>query len=139
MGRVINTNSPIKRRNYEMRTIAEILRLLSQKREVDDEVRDMVATIVYSLRTIDDTVTESITAWEKRGYWKKADDFQQKWWWVQQMAPRIEKLVRSESWGDLPEILVKLLPHVSDIEVTKLTRKSETWSDQYIRLMDEKD
>ena len=40
MGRVINTNSPGKRRSFHMRTIAEILRRLTQKPDVDDEVRD---------------------------------------------------------------------------------------------------
>ena len=80
MSRVINTNSPGKRRSAHMRTIAEILRRLSQQREVTTETRDMVAMLVFSLRAIDGTVEESVRAWEKRGYWKKADDFQQKWW-----------------------------------------------------------
>lgn len=64
MGRVINTNSPGKRRNASMRTIAEILRRLAPKQAVDDETRDMIAMIVYCLRDIDETILDSIKAWE---------------------------------------------------------------------------
>ncbi len=46
MGRVINTDSTGKRRNQNMRTAAEILRRLSQKSAVDEDVKDMVAMLV---------------------------------------------------------------------------------------------
>lgn len=135
MGRVINTNSPGKRRSFHMRTIAEILRRLTQKPDVDDEVRDMLAMIVFSLREIDGTVLESIEAWEKRNYWKKADDFQQKWWWAKDMATGIEKMVRNEDWDKLPEYMVKLLPKVSDIKINKMMRNASTWEGAYEQLL----
>ena len=78
MARVINTNSPGKRRNAHLRTVAEILRRLSQQQDITQETKDMVATLVYCLRGIDGTVEESMVAWEKRGYWKKSDEFQAK-------------------------------------------------------------
>ena len=139
MGRVINTNSPGKRRNHAMRTIAEILRRLSQKKELDDEVRDMSATIVICLRDIDETITESIEAWEKRNYWKKADDFQQKWWWASQMAIKVEKLVRQDQWDELPTVLVKLYPYFSDIEINKMMRNEQDWEGAYTELMNKPD
>ncbi|QPC80737.1 hypothetical protein G4Y79_13550 [Phototrophicus methaneseepsis] len=137
MGRVINTNSPGKRRSFHMRTIAEILRRLSQKSQIDDEVRDMVAMIVFSLREIDSTVLESIEAWEKRNYWKKADDFQQKWWWASQMANNIEKMVRTDAWEQLPDFMVKLLPQVADIQINKMMRNASTWEGAYDKLVEE--
>lgn len=137
MARVINTNSPQKRRTHFMRTIAEILRRLGQKQGVDDEVKDMVATIVYCLRDIDETITESIQAWEKRNYYKKADDFQEKWWWASQFAPRVEALVRGEKWDELPALMMKLFPHFTDIEVNKSMRSEKDWLGSYDRLMAE--
>lgn len=138
MSRVINTNNPGKRRNAFMRTCAEILRSLSQQKEVNAETKDMVAMLVYCLRGIDDTVEESIRAWEKRGYWKKADDFQQKWWWSSLMATSVEKLVRSADWEKLPEMMMKLFPHFSDIEINKMTRNPDEWAGTYEKLMGEK-
>ncbi len=135
MARVINTNSPGKRRNAHMRTCAEILRHLSQQQQVNQQTKDMVAMLVYCLRGINDTVEESITAWEKRGYWKKADDFQQKWWWSSLMAGTIEELLRNDNWDRLPETMMKLYPHFAAIQINKLTRDPADWEGAHRRLI----
>jgi len=138
MARVINTNSPGKRRNAHMRTVAEILRHLGQKTSLDDSSKDMVAVVIFSLRAIEATVEESAVAWEKRGYWKKADDFQQKWWWCSLSSIALEKLVRSDNWEQIPEAMVKLFPHFSDIKINRLTRDPSDWIGMYSKLMREK-
>lgn len=138
MGRVINTNSPGKRRNHAMRTIAEILRRIGQRQgTIDDEVRDMVAMIVYCLREIDATILDSIKAWEKRGYWQKADKFQLQWMWAGQMATRLESMLHSDNWAAMPEVMMQLFPHFSDIEVNKMTRRKSLWEGCYDKLMEE--
>jgi len=138
LGRVINTNNPGKRRNAMMRTIAEILRSLGQQGgEINDEVRDMTATIVYCLREIDESIIETIKAWEKRGYWQKADKFQQEWMWSEVAAKRLEKMVKEDNWAALPEHMMKLFPHFSDIVINKMTRKPSDWEGAYDRLMQE--
>ena len=137
MSRVINTNSPGKRRNAQLRTIAEILRRLSQQREVDAETKDMTAALVYCLRIIDGTVEESIVAWEKRGYWLKADKFQQQWWWASLEADALRKLVTEGNWQELPERMVKLLPKVSHIKLNRMTRSPSAWRGAYRKLLDE--
>ena len=137
MARVINTNSPGKRRNAYMRTVAEILRRLSQQRDINQETKDMVATLVYCLRGIDGTVEESLVAWEKRGYWKKADDFQQKWWWSSLMSTAIEDLIKTDNWDKLPDTMVRLFPHCSDIQVNKMTRDPQDWRGAYDKLVGE--
>ncbi len=137
MARVINTNSPGKRRSAHMRTIAEILRRLSQTREVTPQAKDDVAWLVYCLRGIDGTVEESMTAWEKRGYWKKSDEFQQKWWWAARLAKSLEDLVKSDNWDKLPDAMLSLFPHVADIQVSRMTRDPKTWQGAYQKLMNE--
>lgn len=138
MGRVVNTNAPAKRRNHLMRTIAEILRGLGQKKAVDDEVKDMVAMIILSLREIDETVGESVKAWEKRNYYKKADDFQEKWWWTQAHRPTLEKILLENKWEELPQAMLKLLPHFSDIEINKAMRSERDWHGSYEVFMGQK-
>ena len=138
MGRVVNTNAPAKRRNHLMRTIAEILRGLSQKKGVDDEVKDMVAMIILALREIDETVGESVKAWEKRNYYKKADDFQEKWWWTQAHRPALEKVLLENKWEDLPQAMLKLLPYFSDIEINKAMRNESDWHGSYEVYMGQK-
>jgi len=137
MGRVINPDSVGKRRNHLMRTCAEMLRHLTQKQEIDDEAKDMLALLVVSLQEIADGITESTRAWEKRNYWVKIEKFEQRWGWAGQMAPQVEKLVINEDWANLPPMLVKLLPYFADIKVTKFMRKPIEWRGKYARLVRE--
>ena len=138
MARVINTNSPGKRRSAYMRTIAEILRRLSQTSELSPESQDAIAWLIFCLRGIDSTVEESMMAWEKRGYWKKSSDFQQKWWWAARNAKSLEDMVKAGDWDALPEAMIKLLPHVADIQISRMTRDPKAWRGAYQKLMSER-
>jgi len=138
LGRVINTDGPGKRRNNLMRTAAELLRHLSQKQDMDDDARDMLALLVYCLKEIADGIDESTVAWEKRDYWIKAEEFRQRWQWTHQMATELETMLVNEDWQNLPPLMVKLFPYFSDIKVTKFTRKPALWQGAYNRLMAER-
>lgn len=137
MSRVINVNSPTKIRNQSRRTIAEILRHLLQKPTIDSETKDMAATITFTLREIHDTVETTIQAWEKRGYWLKAERFLRDWVWVPETAANFEDVIRNDAWDLLPELLADLFPRFSDIEVKTMTRKADAWRGNYQRLLAE--
>jgi hypothetical protein len=134
---VINTDSTGKQRNQTMRTVAEILRRLSQKQVVDDEVRNMTAMLVYCLREIEAGIDQSATAWEKRDYWVKSEELRQRWMWVGDMADQLRSMIYSEQWTLLPPIMLKLLPRVADIKITKMTRDVSLWDGVYDKLMEE--
>lgn len=137
MSRVINIDNPGKRRNHSRRTIAEMLFLLGRKTAVDEEVKDMSAMTVFLLRDIESTVTESVEAWEKRGYWMKAERFMRDWLWIPEIAVNIEDVIRNEAWDLLPELLMELGPRFSDISLKTMTRKPDTWQGAYRRLLSE--
>lgn len=135
---VINTDSTGKQRNQIMRTVAEILRRLSQKQVVDDEVRNMTAMLVYLFREIEAGIDQSATAWEKRDYWVKSEELRQRWMWVGDMADQLRSMIYNEQWTLLPPIMLKLLPKVADIKITKMTRSESMWDGVYDKLMREK-
>lgn len=137
MSRVINTNSPTKIRNQCRRSIAEILRRLSQKEEMDAEARDMAAAIVFMLNDINASVEQTITAWEKRGYWMKAERFLREWEWAGQAAANFDDVLRNEAWDLLPRLLAELIPQFADIQVKKMTRSASEWRGSYERLINE--
>ncbi|MCC6801799.1 MAG: hypothetical protein IT319_02855 [Anaerolineae bacterium] len=137
MGRVINTDSTGKNRNQQMRTGAELLRLLSQKPSIDDEAKDMVGALVYALREIDAGIDSSAAAWEKRDYWMKADELRVRWEWTGRMADQLAALVYENRWDDLPPMMVKLFPYFNDIKITKMTRKADAWVGAHARLLRE--
>jgi hypothetical protein len=139
MSRIINTDSPGKRRNQLMRTSAELLRHLSQKPDVDDDTKDMLALLVFCLREISDGIDESTVAWEKRDYWIKAEEFRQRWDWTGKLAAELQHLILNEHWQHLPALMVRLLPHFADIKITKFTRKPSTWKGSYERLVRERE
>ncbi len=137
MSRIVKIDSPGKVRNQLMRTAAELIRHLGQKTTVDDEARDMAALLVYCLRQIDAGVEESARAWEKRDYWIKAEQFRARWHWAGKASRDLDRIVRSDSWEELPPVLVKVLPHFEEIKIAKFTRKDNLWEGTYKRLLKE--
>lgn len=137
MGRVVTIDGTGTERNRLRRTIAEALRLLGQKGEIDDEARDLTALIVFSLRQIAVGVEASATAWDKRDYYMKADRFRRDWAWVELSAGELEKILRQGRWNSLPAALARLLPRFSDIKLTKMTRTPDLWAGCYRQLLQE--
>lgn len=138
MGRVINTDSTGKNRSQQMRTGAELLRRLSQKPDIDDEAKDMLAALVFALREIDAGIDSSAAAWEKRDYWMKADELRVRWEWTGRMADQLAAMVFEDRWDDLPPMMVKLFPYFNDIKITKMTRKEDAWQGAYAQLLRER-
>lgn len=139
MGRVINTDGPGKKRNQLMRTSAELLRRLSQKQDIDDDTRNMLALLYYCLKEIEAGIDDSARAWEKRDYWMKSEEFRQRWRWAGEMGDELGELIHNEQWQDLPGMMAKLFPKFSDITVNKLTRKASLWEGCYDRFLEEHD
>ncbi|MFO7698164.1 MAG: hypothetical protein R6X16_13545 [Anaerolineae bacterium] len=137
MARIINTANPGKLRNQARRTIAEMLRHLMTKGTLDDEARDMVATIVYALREIDATIEVTTEAWEKRDYYLKADKFRLDWEWAAPAADRLEAIVRWNKWDRLPQEIMGLAPRFSDVKIVKFTRAEDAWQGNYRQLLSE--
>ena len=137
MSRVINTNSPGKVRRHCQRTIAEILRRLSKKAEIDADARDMAAMIVFMLEEINRSVEQTVAAWEKRDYWMKAERFMREWEWPREAAANFDDVIRNEAWDLLPELLADLFPRVADIQVKKMTRSPSTWEGAYEQLLEQ--
>lgn len=135
MARIININTPGKRRRHLMRTVAEIQRRLLQKSSVDGEVKDMLAMVVFCLREVRSTVLETSEAWDQRGYWKKAADFETGWEWASEMADEIKAVLRRENWDKLPDLIMSLAGRVSQIKITRLTREKSLWEGCYHKLM----
>jgi hypothetical protein len=137
MSRVINIDNPTKIRNQNRRSIAEILRRLSQKPQIDSEAKDMAAMIVYLLREIASGVDQSAKAWEKRDYWLKAERFLREWTWTAEAAANIEDVIRHGAWDLLPGLLADLFPRFADIQLKTMTRSSDLWRGAYDKLLAE--
>lgn len=135
MGQIIYTEGPGKERHHYRRSIAEMLRRLSQKGRIDDEAKDQAALIVLCLQGIADTVDQTVRAWENRDYWMKAERFQREWEWVDPTADRLSAAICAGDWHELSVLLAGLAPHFSDIAVRRMTRGETVWNGAYEKLL----
>lgn len=135
MSRIVNLNSGAKVRSQNLRTIAEVLRRIASKTSIDTESKDMAASLVLSLQEINAANEQTAEAWEKRGYWMKAERFLRKWFWSNEMAVNLEDVIRNDAWDLLPDLLAELSTHTTDIQVKNMTRSKDTWQGAYERLM----
>lgn len=137
MSRIINVgDTPAKRRSGHLRSCAEVLRLLAQNQSLasgnfDEEAKDMVAFLVYSLRGIEETIETSAQAWDDRNYWKKSEKLRDDWRWTRKVAKQIETLMLGGRWYEIPPALIDIIPRFQSITVTKMMRDSDWWVGAY--------
>lgn len=108
---------------------------MSSKPAVDEDVKDMAAAIVLALKEIDDGLTVTMAAWEKRGYWMKSEKFYQEWSWSKEAAANLDDVVRHEAWDLLPTLLLDLFPRFADVQIAKYTRKEDAWRGKHAELL----
>ena len=139
MARIISTGeTPAKKRHAHLRSCAEVLRLLAQRPRFDSESKDMSAFLVFNLRGIYETIDESAQVWDERGYWKKAEKLRETWRWSRTSARELERLLLAGQWDAVPPLLLTLLPHMSGVTVTAITRDADWWCGAFRALQREK-
>jgi hypothetical protein len=134
LSRVVTIDGVGQQRHQLRRTIAEALRRLASKSTFDRESQDLSALIVFSLRRLEEGVEQTVTAWEKRDYYLKADRFRRQWEWVSDTAYELETALLLGQWDRVPRVLASLFPRFTDITISRYTRSPELWSGCYQRL-----
>lgn len=97
---------------------------------------DWLAAVVFALRGIAGTVEQTVSAWEKRNHWLKADRFRREWDWVE---PTAERLSSSLTAGDVDatiSALLPLLPRVSGVKVRRSVKPAAEWQGAMKRLLE---
>ena len=136
MSRIVSVDgTPTQQRNAIRRTIAEILRRLMEKKTVDAEAKDMLSFIVFGLRSMDQSIDSSASAWEKRDYYVKADQFRREWLWLPDTANRIDEMIRSNDWATMPLELAGLASRFSDVRIATFTKSPTLWQGAYKKLL----
>ncbi len=132
MGRVFRSQTLAQQRRRLMQMLAQTLRALATKTEPDAEARDMVAFLILTLHEIAHTVDTTTTAWEKRDYWLKADQFRLEWAWVNRTAQALEQALAANDWDAIRTALGALAPHLADVSLPKRPRWGNTpWRAAY--------
>lgn len=123
-----------------MRELAELLAWITKKGrvgEVDDELQDLLAAVVFVLRDISESVEKTVAAWEKRNYWLKADRFHMEWAWARSESERLSSLLMAGDVNGAIRALLPLLPKISHIQTKRLSKKSTQWHGAMKRLLEQ--
>ncbi len=134
MSRIINRESAGKQRTTLVRGIALGLRDLSRQPSVGAEARDLAAFISLALREIASGIDPSVAAWEKRGYWVKADRFRMEWSWCAPMAARLQQALVSEDWGSIADMAGKIAAKLGSVQISEHHRLGRPWQGAFERL-----
>ncbi len=127
MSRVINPDSAGKQRNLLSRSIIGALRELMMQPEPNETAHDAAAYIVLALQEISSTVETSVQAWEKRGYWVKADRFRMEWDWAGRLAEQMKQALLVEDWAMIAGLVTQIAGKLSSVKVTPRSRIGTPW------------
>ena len=127
MARVVNPNEPGKTRSLLMKSLAAAVRELSGREGGGEERRDIGVFVMLTLAAIKRTVEGTVSAWEKRDYWVKADRFRQEWGWVDRSLDRISQIVQEERWDDLDDPADEIRGRTDEISVSKKLAAARPW------------
>ena len=127
MTRIIATSTPGKERAQLSKAIVITIREFMRKKEPGKSTQDMVAFIILALNEIAEGIDKSVAAWEKRGYWVKADKYRMEWQWTGLIAEKLKKSFEKNDWGNIASILVEIMGHFEDIKVSDRHRMGKPW------------
>ncbi len=137
MSRVIKTESAGKDRTRLSKEVVIALRELMRQSQPDDTSRELAAFIALALGDINATIEASVAAWEKRGYWVKADRFRLEWEWTGVMAGKMRKAVLEDDWGMVALNAAQVAQKFMAVQVPQHHRLGKPWEGAWERLVDQ--
>jgi hypothetical protein len=134
MSRVINPDSVGKQRTQLSKSIVLALRQLARQTDTGGETRDLAAFIAIALQAISEGIDASVAAWEKRGYWVKADKFRMEWAWSGATGEKMKTALLAEDWPSIAMLSAQIGQKLSKIQVADHHRLGKPWIGAYDRL-----
>jgi hypothetical protein len=134
MSPLINPESAGKERTQLTKAIVLAVRELAKQKDVTNEAKDLAAFMALALQSIAEGIDVSVAAWEKRGYWVKADRFRMDWRWTGQYAEKMKSAILAEDWGTVAMLAAQTAQKFNKIVVSENHRLGRPWVGAYARL-----
>jgi hypothetical protein len=127
LSRVINPDSAGKERTRLAKSVVLALRELMRQSEPNEISRDLAAFMALALQEIFNTVEVSVFAWEKKGYWVKADRFRMEWEWADRTGKRIGEAILADDWGAVALTSAQVAQKLMKVDVPARHRLGTPW------------
>ena len=131
MSRLINPDSAGKDRTRLSKSIVLSIRELAKQRDVNGEAKDLAAFIALALQSISEGIDVSVVAWEKRGYWVKADRFRMEWLWTGQYAEKMKNAVLQDDWATIAMLMPQIAQKFGKVAISENHRLGKPWVGAY--------
>jgi len=135
MSRIISYENAGKERKQLVRAIVLALREMMRQNDTDIHTRDLAAFIVMALDEINNSIDTSVEAWEKRGYWIKADRFRMDWVWSGQLSKLLREALLINDWTKVAAIVVQIAAKLNNVDVPQRHKLGTPWEGAWDRLM----
>lgn len=127
MATIYSPDSAGKERARLSKTIILALRELMKQSEPNQETKDMTAYVILALEEIAGNIDSSVEAWEKRGYWVKADKFRLEWEWAGLTARNMRIALENEDWGTVAMSAAKIAQKLNKVTIPERHRLGTPW------------
>lgn len=134
LSRVINVDAVGKERNRLRKEIVISIRAFMSETGPTETAKDAAAHIVLALRGIYDTVEQSVVAWEKRGYWVKADRFRLEWEWTLGVSNKLETALKQQEWAEISQLCIQIAQRFYNVTVSPNHRMGTPWVGSWKKL-----
>jgi hypothetical protein len=92
-----------------------------------EEQKDLLAFMLAALGQITTSIDQSASAWEKRGYWLKADRFRRDWAWTSQSIDFLTIALREDDWAAAASACSIIARQVQNIKLPKRQNAQRPW------------
>jgi len=127
LSRIINPEGSGKERTRLSKEVVLSIRELMRQAEPDAQSRDLAAFIALALNEISKTIETSVVAWEKRGYWVKADRFRMDWAWAEKLGHAMQVALFAENWTDVAMTSMQIAQKLMSIQIPVHHRLGTPW------------
>ncbi len=135
---IINPDSAGKERMQLIKGIVLAIRELAKQDAPGSESRDMAAFIALALKQISKGIDVSVAAWEKRGYWVKADKFRMEWLWADIYADKMKNAILVDDWALVALTMTQVAQKFVKIQIPPGHRIGKPWVGAWVSLNDSK-
>ncbi|MGA9531981.1 MAG: hypothetical protein WBR18_04630 [Anaerolineales bacterium] len=107
--------------------MASVLRYAADNTPDEPEQQDLLAYVGLALKEIVESVGQSAEAWEKRGYWVKADRFREEWRWAEDVLGAASRALEVGHDGEVIDVFTSLLNPLQGVAPYKRPQDQPSW------------
>ena len=134
MGRVINPDSAGKGRTRLVKETVLAMRELMRQTQPDEASRDLAGFIALALIEISKGIDVSVAAWEKKGYWVKADRFRLEWDWTARLGDQMRLAVLGDDWASVARVAAQVGGKLMSVKLPEHHRLGTPWVGAFRKL-----